>query len=193
MTSQPSQLIERRILHEDPAAAQGAWPGPSISTLFVVPSFPQERIELLRRKMDIQSYEDEMLFTLLLLRRPDLSLAYVSSVEVPDDIIDYYLSFLPDMADARRRLTLISLDDDQQRPLAAKVLEREEVLKALKAHAREPRRTYLLSTARSTRSSACEPTSSICSTPAPGPRSRPPIRKGDRDRRSQGQEDPEQA
>lgn len=133
-------------MHEDPAAAQGAWPGPSISTLFVVPSFPHDRIELLRRKMDIQSYEDEMLFTLLLLRRPDLKLVYVSSVDVPDEIIDYYLGFLSDAADARRRLTLISLGDDQQRPLTAKVLEREDVLEELRDRAQEPRRTYLLST-----------------------------------------------
>ncbi|MGH2747722.1 MAG: peptide ligase PGM1-related protein [Actinomycetota bacterium] len=111
-----------------------------------MPSFPHDRIELLRRKMDIQSYEDEMLFTLLLLRRPDLHLAYVSSVDVPHEIIDYYLGFLPDVADARRRLTLISLGDDQQRPLSAKVLEREDVLAELRERAREPRRTYLLST-----------------------------------------------
>lgn len=134
------------MIDHHPTQPERAFPGPSISALFVVPSFPHERIELLRRKMDIQSYEDEMLFTLLLLRRPDLSLAYVSSVKVPDEIIDYYLDFLPDVAGARRRLTLLSLDDDQQRPLAAKVLERQDVLAALRARVQEPRRTYLLST-----------------------------------------------
>src|SRR5216117_2708634 len=76
-------------------------------TILVLPSlsFPSEE---LRKIVGIQHYEERMLF---LLRNPELQVVYLSSLPIDDTILDYYLSFLPDPADARRRLACLAVGD----------------------------------------------------------------------------------
>src|SRR5919202_399905 len=95
-------------------------------TILVLPSlsFPSEE---LRKIVGIQHYEERMLF-LLLLRNPDLQVVYLSSLPIDDAILDYYLSFLPDPADARRRLACLAVGDPAPRALTAKLLERPELI-----------------------------------------------------------------
>ena len=99
--------------------------------LLTLPSFPQYRIDLLHQVMDIHLYEEEMLFALLLLGRPELSIVYMSSVPISQPLVDYYLRLLPDPEDAWRRLTLISLNDARPLPLVTKLSLRPDVMRLL--------------------------------------------------------------
>ena len=81
-------------------------------TLVVLPSISFASVEL-RKIIGIQYYEERMMYALLALRNPDLRLVYVTSVEVDPTIVDYYLGFLSDPEDARRRLTMISVGDPE--------------------------------------------------------------------------------
>lgn len=74
-----------------------------------------------------------MLFSTLLLARPELRIVYLTSLPVDEAIVEYYLGFLPDPAGARARLALVPLDDPSPLPLSEKLLHRPEVV----AHVRE--------------------------------------------------------
>ncbi|HEX2063620.1 MAG TPA: peptide ligase PGM1-related protein [Acidimicrobiales bacterium] len=92
----------------------------------------------------IQHYEERMLFVVLLLRRPQLRVVYATSLPVDPGIVDYYLSFLPDPDDARRRLRLVAVDDDGPLPLTEKLLERPDVVERLRASVEDPDDAYVL-------------------------------------------------
>lgn len=96
-------------------------------TILVLPSlsFPSEE---LRKIVGIQHYEERMLFLLLLLRNPDLQVVYLSSLPIGEAVVDYYLSFLPDPAGARERLSCVSVGDPAPRALTAKLLARPELV-----------------------------------------------------------------
>ncbi|HVD15204.1 MAG TPA: carboxylate-amine ligase, partial [Actinomycetota bacterium] len=81
-------------------------------TILVLPSLSFPPGEL-RKIVGIQHYEERMLFLLLLLRDPGLRLVYLSSLPIDEAILDYYLSFLPDPAGARERLTCLSVGDPE--------------------------------------------------------------------------------
>jgi hypothetical protein len=74
-----------------------------------------------------------MLFFLLLLADPAVRVVYVTSEEIDPDTIDYYLRFLPDPADARRRLALVSVGDPSIGSLSRKLLARPADLDRLRA------------------------------------------------------------
>ncbi len=113
-----------------------------ITTMVVLPSltFP---VKELRKIVAIQHYEERMLCWLLELADPDVAIVYVSSVRIDPAIIDYYLWFLDDPIDARRRLNLMSLDDAEPRPLSAKLLERPEILTDIRRLATGAPRAYV--------------------------------------------------
>jgi len=81
-----------------------------------------------------QVYEERMLFMLFLLRQPQIRLIYLTSVPIPDEVIDYYLGLLPSVSigNARRRLVLVSPRDGSPRPLAAKILERPRLIEHIR-------------------------------------------------------------
>ena len=99
--------------------------------IVVLPSatFP---ISELRKILGIQHYEERLLCTSLLLREPDLELMYITSLPVDEDIVEYYLRFLPDPASARKRLHLVAVNEDSERPLSEKVLDAPAVLDAVR-------------------------------------------------------------
>jgi hypothetical protein len=108
-------------------------PGGVVGDLIVVVpsiSFP---VAELRKIAAVQSYEERMLFLLLLLDDRALRMVYVTSEAVDPAIIDYYLRFLPDPADARRRLELLSVGDPSVGSLSAKLLARPADLERLRA------------------------------------------------------------
>jgi hypothetical protein len=98
----------------------------------VLPS-PTFAVAELRKITGIQFYEERLLFTTLLLRQPELRMVYLTSLPVDEAIVEYYLRFVPDAADARGRLTMVALDDPSPLPLTEKLLHRPEVV----AHVRE--------------------------------------------------------
>lgn len=102
------------------------------STLTVIPSISFPAGEL-QKISGIQHYEERLLFVLLWLADPALRIVYVTSAPIDEAIIDYYLSFLDDPDSARQRLILLDLGDTEARALSSKLLERPDVLKAVRA------------------------------------------------------------
>ena len=64
-------------------------------TLVVIPSTTFPTVEL-RKITGIEHYEERMLFTVLLLRRPELRVVFVTAVPVDGAVTDYFLRHLPD-------------------------------------------------------------------------------------------------
>ena len=108
-------------------------PGGAVGdVIVVVPSISFPVVEL-QKIAAVQSYEERMLFLLLLLADPAVRIVYVTSEEVDPATVDYYLRFLPDPVDARRRLALLSVGDPSIGSLSAKLLARPDDLDRLRA------------------------------------------------------------
>ena len=112
-------------------------------TVVVVPSLSFAESELAKITGAVH-YEERLLFMLLFLARPDHRIVYTSSLPIDPAIIDYYLRFLPDPDDARQRLELVSLDENNAEPLSQKLLRRPDKLKELQAAAGDCDDAYLL-------------------------------------------------
>lgn len=100
-------------------------------TIVVLPSitFPAEE---LKKIVGIGRYEERLLCLLLLLRQRGLRMVYVTSLPVDPDVVDYYLSFLDDPADARARLMMVALDDPEPVAMSEKLLARKEKLEKIR-------------------------------------------------------------
>lgn len=105
----------------------------SMESVVVVPSISLERTTAGSGTL-MQAMEERALFLLLLLRQPLLTLVYVTSSPIEEDIVDYYLGLLPGIipSHARRRLRLVSVGDASPRPLSAKLLDRPRVLREIR-------------------------------------------------------------
>ena len=112
-------------------------------TIVVLPSatFP---VAELRKITGIQFYEERMLFTALFLRRPGVRVVYVTSLPVDEAVVEYYLRFLPDPAGARRRLTMVALDQPGPVALTEKLVDRPDVLGAVRDAAGDPAGAFVL-------------------------------------------------
>ena len=117
--------------------------GATGGTIVVVPSLTLA-IEDLRNVTGVVFYEERLLCFLLLLADPTARVVYTSSTAIDPAIIDYYLRFVPDPVDARRRLTLIDAGDAELGWLTAKLLSDPEVLNQLRDAISDPARTRLL-------------------------------------------------
>ena len=112
-------------------------------TMVVVPSLTLP-IEELRKVSGIVSYEERLLCFLLLLADPTTSVVYTSSTAIAPAIIDYYLRFLPDPADGRRRLELVDAGDPGIGWLTAKLLSDRAALTRLQKAIGDPTQAYLV-------------------------------------------------
>ncbi len=101
-------------------------------TLVVLPSLSFPAAELAKITA-IERYEERLLHLLLRLREPTSRVIYVTSLPIDPEVIDYYLHFLPDPADARNRLTLIHLGRFTGRGLATDLADDSESLARLRA------------------------------------------------------------
>jgi hypothetical protein len=99
----------------------------------VVPSISLERTTAGSGTL-MQAMEERALVLLLLLRQPMLTMVYVTSSPIEEEIVDYYLGLLPGIipSHARRRLRLVSVGDASPRPLSAKLLARPRVLREIR-------------------------------------------------------------
>ena len=102
-------------------------------TVVIVPSLTLDA-EILSKVQGAVHYEERLLCMLMLLRMPMTKLIYVTSVPVPEVIVDYYLNLLPGITGhhARKRLTLISCFDSSVKPLTQKILERPRLVEAIR-------------------------------------------------------------
>lgn len=101
-------------------------------TLVVLPSLTFPTVEL-RKIIGIQHYEERMLYTLLLLRNPELRVVYITSLQVDPVIVDYYLRFVASDLDARNRLTMVAVGDPEPSALTAKVLRSDQTLDLIRS------------------------------------------------------------
>ena len=94
-------------------------------SVVVIPSLTLDPTEL-EKVSGVHHYEERLLYMLMLLRRPNLRLVYVTSQPLNPDIVDYYLQLLAGVPGnhARKRLVLLSALDASPTPLSQKVLDR---------------------------------------------------------------------
>ena len=121
--------LYRRVVAE-PRAAQ---------TVVVVPSLTLDPDELAKIS-GVHHYEERLLCMLMLLRMPRTRLVFVTSQQIPNATIDYYLHLLPGvpLRHARNRLTLLSCHDSSDVPLTQKILDRPRLMERIR---RAPRRS----------------------------------------------------
>ncbi len=102
-------------------------------TVVIIPSLTLD-IEILSKVKGFIHYEERMLCLLMLLRMPLTKIIYVTSIPVPDVIIDYYLHLLPGITGyhARKRIALLSCYDASAKPLTQKILERPRLIEQIR-------------------------------------------------------------
>ncbi|MGA9574245.1 MAG: ATP-grasp domain-containing protein, partial [Lysobacterales bacterium] len=113
-------------------------------TSLIIPSLSVDQEEL-SKVQGASFYEERLMFALIRLRNPNARLIYVTSQPVHPDVVDYYLQLLIGVpaAHARRRLQMLCVYDNSNRPLTEKVLERPRVLKRLRDWISEHTPAYL--------------------------------------------------
>ena len=117
----------------------GTWTG----TIVVVPSLTLP-LEELSKVTGVVFYEERLLCFLLLLADPATRVVYTTSTPVDPAIVDYYLRFVPDPADARSRLSLIDAGDTDLGWLSAKLLSNRSALGRISEAIGDPAGAYLL-------------------------------------------------
>ncbi|MBZ5857293.1 peptide ligase PGM1-related protein [Flavihumibacter profundi] len=102
-------------------------------TVVIVPSLTLDQDILAKVKGHV-FYEERMLCMLMLLRMPNTHVVFVSSVEIDQVIIDYYLHLLPGITGfhARKRLTLLNCYDSSTTSLTQKILDRPRLINRIK-------------------------------------------------------------
>jgi hypothetical protein len=113
-------------------------------TVVILPSLSLDQDILSKIKGSVH-YEERMLCLLMLLRMPLTKLIYLTSVPIPDTIVDYYLHLLPGITGqhARQRLTMLSCFDSSVKPLTQKILERPRLIDRIKRLITDKNSTHL--------------------------------------------------
>lgn len=113
-------------------------------TVVILPSLTLD-VEILSKIKGAIHYEERLLCMLMLLRMPLTKLIYLTSVPVPEVVIDYYLNLLPGITGhhARKRLRLISCFDSSVKPLTQKILERPRIIESIKENIANPETAHL--------------------------------------------------
>lgn len=124
-----------RSLEEDPQRER---------TVLVLPSMSLDAHELGRLGGSIY-FEERLLSFLTLLSLPRTRMIYLSSTPIPDEIISYYLQFLPGVpfSHARQRLQLLSVHDRSERSLTEKILERPAFIERIRRSIVNAPRSYM--------------------------------------------------
>lgn len=122
-------------VHEEPRAPHSCLIIPSLS-------FDQEELQ---KVAGVPFYEERLMFMLMRLRRPGARLMYVTSQPVDADIVDYYLQMLVGVppTHAKRRLTMLCVQDASPRALTEKILERPRVVERIRQWIGDPNRAYM--------------------------------------------------
>ena len=113
-------------------------------TVVIIPSLTLD-VEILSKVKGVLHYEERMLCLLMLLRMPQTKIIYITSIPIPDIIIDYYLHLLPGITGyhARKRITMLSCYDASIAPLTQKILERPRLIEQVKKNITDPLTAHL--------------------------------------------------
>ena len=100
-------------------------------TVVIVPS---QSIEFDCKGAEMQSYEERMLFLLMLLRQPRTRIIYVTSQTILPTTLDYYLSLMPGVitSHAVERFINVAPEDRSPRSLTLKMLERPHLCERIR-------------------------------------------------------------
>ncbi len=128
-----------------PRQFETVFPNPLLPrTVVVVPSISFDE-DVLAKVSGGPHYEERLLCMLMLLRMPRTKMVYLTSLPIPDEIIDYYLHLLAGVPPrhARARLTLFACDDGSAHPLSAKLLARPRLLERVREAIGDPELAHL--------------------------------------------------
>jgi len=98
----------------------------------------------MRKIVGIEHYEERLLYLTLYLGDPGLRIVYPTSVPLEPAVVDYYLGFLDDPADARRRLHLVPLGDPEPIALSAKLVRHPDALREIATWADDAEHAHML-------------------------------------------------
>ena len=112
-------------------------------TVVIVPS---QSIEFDCKGAEMQSYEERMLFLLMLLRQPRTRMIYVTSQKILPETLDYYMSLMPGVitSHAMERFINIAPEDRSPRGLTRKLLERPHLCEKIRSLIPDPDRAHLI-------------------------------------------------
>jgi hypothetical protein len=96
-----------------------------------LPSFSVSESLLSHYVSRLAPLEHRFLVSIFLLRIPSARLVYICSAEPATSVIDSYFSLLPESLNASERFRLLVVDDRSARPVAAKLLDRPDLLAAI--------------------------------------------------------------
>lgn len=96
--------------------------------LVLMPSFSIGESLLSHYQSRLAALEHRFLVGLLMLRMPHARMIYLCSQAPEPAVVDHYLSLLDPALQARDRLLLLVVDDQSPRPIAAKLLDRPDLL-----------------------------------------------------------------
>ena len=113
-------------------------------TVVVIASYTLDPTILEAHADALPAYEERALYLLFALRRPRARVVLVTALPVPETILGHYLACMPEIADARERLHLVSVDDPSPRPLAVKLLERPQLVERIRDLAGDPDRAFIM-------------------------------------------------
>ena len=113
-------------------------------TVLAIPSISFDFAVLGQHAGELQALEERFLYFAFVLRRPRARLVLATSSPIPGDVVDYYLSLIPDVADARERMHLVSPADDSIRPLSEKLLDRPDLVAQLRELAGDRDRAFIM-------------------------------------------------
>lgn len=129
----PGQDIEFQRLQKSLVAPLGepGQRGPRV--VVVVPSFTFDAAGM-RKIPGVLHYEERLLAFLHLLRDPGRHIVFLSSLTMPDLVVDYALGLVSSLPGwhARRRLTFLSCEDGSPEPLTAKILRRPAMVERIR-------------------------------------------------------------
>lgn len=107
--------------------------------LVALPSFALDRTLYDHYGDRVPPLENRYVYALLRAREPGTEVVYLSSLAVPEVILDGYLSLLSPSERSRvlERTRLVSTDDHSWRPLAEKLLDRGDIIDLLRSQLRD--------------------------------------------------------
>ncbi len=130
--------FRKRIIRQSSAVCGHADSNESTNTIVVIPSIDLDGDELKRICPNIEFYEERQLYHLLLLADPTFRVVFLSTNQICEDIVQYYLSLdncnIDELSERRRRLFLMTPGDlgGSHPSLSKKVVNHDKLISTIR-------------------------------------------------------------
>ncbi len=127
-------LFRKRIIHQNSFLSERSGLKNGTNTIVVIPSIDLDGEELKRICPNIEFYEERQLYHLLLLADSSFRIVYLSTHQICEDVVRYYLSLdncsTDELNERRQRLFLLTPGDpeDPGSSLSKKVVNHDKLL-----------------------------------------------------------------